>query len=323
MPRELRDYLDLTATAARAQWRAILERVPGVTRQPPFEPVEVVLCYGLFHVVDPHKYGGSNIATVPAEVHALAALFTRSLGSVTAKMLNLDGSRANAGAQEWRVFAELCANPDAFLSLYRTTVQAARDVGVGPDRLPDFLSEADDVELLGQDEVKDSHLHVLIDRALPAALGQLRAGELVTSRVLEYRIRLGQHRFARQVLANFGHACAFCGFSARELPSHRMLVASHIKPWAVSSDTERLDYRNGVAACPTHDSAFDTGLITVNGGFRIHRAAKLEAAMRSPGVSAYFGAPVLRPVLAIPEAGAAPRKAYFDYHREHIFRGAA
>lgn len=205
MARELSDYLDLTPASARAQWRAVLARVPGVARQAPFEPVEVILCYGLFHLVDPHRYGGSDITAVPAEVHTLSALFVRSLGSI----------------------------------------------------------------------------------------------------------------------ANFGHACAFCGFSARELPSHRMLVASHIKPWAVSTDTERLDYRNGVAACPTHDSAFDTGLITVNGGLRIHRAAKLDAAMQSPGVSAYFGAPMLRTVLAIPERASAPRKAYFDYHREHVFRGAA
>ncbi|WP_407664684.1 HNH endonuclease [Micromonospora tarensis] len=33
-----------------------------------------------------------------------------------------------------------------------------------------------------------------------------------------------------------------------------MLVASHIKPWRVSTHAERLDPRNGLAACPTHDA---------------------------------------------------------------------
>ena len=32
-----------------------------------------------------------------------------------------------------------------------------------------------------------------------------------------------------------------------------------------STSAERLDPRNGLAACPAHDVAFDTGKITVNG----------------------------------------------------------
>ena len=34
--------------------------------------------------------------------------------------------------------------------------------------------------------------------------------------------------------------------------------------------------RNGVAACGVHDAAFDTGLITVNGGLRVHKAHRLK-----------------------------------------------
>jgi putative restriction endonuclease len=40
--------------------------------------------------------------------------------------------------------------------------------------------------------------------------------------------------------------------------SAQVLVAGHIKPWKPS---ERLDPRNGLAACPSHDVAFDTGLL--------------------------------------------------------------
>jgi putative restriction endonuclease len=43
----------------------------------------------------------------------------------------------------------------------------------------------------------------------------------------------------------------------------RMLLAGHIKPWRDSTPPERLDTRNGLAACPAHDVAFDTGLLTV------------------------------------------------------------
>lgn len=48
--------------------------------------------------------------------------------------------------------------------------------------------------------------------------------------------------------------------------------ASHTKPGKDSNPTERLDPRNGPAACPAHDVAFDAGLLTVNGGLRIHIA---------------------------------------------------
>jgi hypothetical protein len=43
----------------------------------------------------------------------------------------------------------------------------------------------------------------------------------------------------------------------------RMLVAGHSKPWKDSAPSERMDPRNGLAACPSHDVAFDTGLLTV------------------------------------------------------------
>ena len=45
--------------------------------------------------------------------------------------------------------------------------------------------------------------------------------------------------------------------------------------------SERLDPRNGLAACPVHDVAFDTGLLTVNGGLRIHVARSLAGAVQS------------------------------------------
>jgi putative restriction endonuclease len=49
----------------------------------------------------------------------------------------------------------------------------------------------------------------------------------------------------------------------RPFGAKRMLVAGHIKPWKDSEPSERLDPRNGLAACPSHEVAFDTGLLTV------------------------------------------------------------
>lgn len=321
--RTLGDYLDLTEDRARAQWGRILSRQPK-SRQEPFVPVESILCYALFFVVDPHRYRGSNVTEAPPLVHDLAHLFVRPPGSITAKMKNLDGSMKHAGAHEWRFFAELAADGSRFAPLYNLVLLAARDMGIDPDVLPDFLSleGVDNFDLLGQEELLGQRTFdavVAVQAAKKRA--RLLAGEAVTVRMAEQAVRMGQHRFAVSVLENYSHSCAFCGFAPRSLPKHKLLVASHIKPWADSDDRERLDPRNGVAACPTHDAAFDTGLITVNGGLRVHRAPRLkESARTDPGVERYFGT-ALRSSLIVPDAGEPPGVSYLTWHRDHIYRG--
>ena len=84
-----------------------------------------MLCYALFFVVDPHRFGGASMHRAPPIVHTLAALFVRPPGSVTNKMMNLDGSRKNAGKHEWQFFVEMATSPDRFPAFYNTVVIAA------------------------------------------------------------------------------------------------------------------------------------------------------------------------------------------------------
>lgn len=317
-------YTAISDTDALAQWRRILERTPQ-PRQEAFLPIEVLLAYGLFWVVDPHRFGGANIASVPPEVHQLAKLLCRSPGSLTSKMLNLDGSRLNAGRLEVPVYQRLSVEPGLFPELYRRVLLAGRLAGLDDLRLPDFLGMLDGKgDLLGQDELGDAEIDTLLEESGEelAALKQVFPfTERDTERVVEHRARLGQHRFARQVLHNYDHQCAFCGFAPRHLPRQRLLVASHIKPWRVSTHRERLDPRNGVAACPVHDSAFDVGLLTVNGGLRIHRSDGLQASLAADnGVPYYFAGQGLRERLIVPGQGA-PDRRYLAYHHEHVFQG--
>ncbi|MCB1007010.1 MAG: HNH endonuclease [Acidimicrobiales bacterium] len=320
--RGLADYLDLTVEEAREQWRQILRRTPR-PRQEHFTPVEVVLCYGLFYVVDPHRYGGGTIDRAPEIVHRLAELFVRPPGSITSKMMNLDGSRANAAAHEWRFFVHLALEPGRFEHLYTTVMQAARELGVTSTGLPDFLSieGGGDLELLGQEELTDRARETVVVVSAAKRRADLLASEAETMRLVEQAVRLGQHRFAHAVLVNYHDSCGFCGFSPRTLPGSGLLRASHIKPWAVSDDRERLDPRNGVAACPTHDAAFDGGLITVNGGLRIHRAPSLqESARRDPGVEQYFGE-AIKPALLMPAGAERPGDEYLRWHNDHVYLG--
>lgn len=287
-------------------------------------PVETILCYALFFVVDPHRYRGSNVAEAPSLVHGLASLFVRPPGSITAKMKNLDGSMKHAGVHEWRFFSEMAADSSRFAPLYNRVLLAARDMGIGSNRLPDFLSleGVEDFDLLGQDELLGLRtFDAVVEIRAAKKRARLLADEAETFRIAEQTVRMGQHRFAASVLANYAHTCAFCGFAPRSLPKHKLLIASHIKPWADSDDRERLDPLNGVAACPTHDAAFDSGLITVNGGLRVHRAPPLESSSRvDPGVDRYFG-PALKQMLMVPDGAEPPGLSYLSWHAEHIYQG--
>lgn len=321
--RALGDYLDLTPEQARGQWGQILKRVRR-PRQEAFTPVEAILCYALFFVVDPHRFGGGSMHLAPKAVHDLATLFVRPPGSITSKMMNLDGSRTNAGKHEWEFFVEMAAAPERFPALYNLVLLAARDMGVGVDRLPDFLAieGVDAFDLLGQEELSDRTLDTVVAvRAAKKRVALLAASEAQTTRMVEQAVRMGQHRFASRVLDDYAHTCTFCGFAPKSIPRNRLLVASHIKPWAVSDDDERLDPNNGVAACPTHDVAFDQGLITVNGGLRVHRAPSLErSAIADAKVEAYFG-DALASALIIPAGAHGPGSEYLAWHRQNVFQG--
>ena len=126
--------------------------------------------------------------------------------------------------------------------------------------------------------------------------------------------------FARHVLVNCGSQCVFCGLRSAAFGGRRMLLAGHIKPWKDSTASERLDPRNGLAACPAHDAAFDSGLLTVNGGLRIHVARSLaEATQTDPLARQYYGRPPLQEALLLPAGAQAPARKYLAWHRQNIF----
>ncbi len=88
-------YTTLTTSDIQAQWARIVARypLPQGLRQETYLPVETLLCYGLFFVFDPHRYGGDTVDKASPVVRMLAALFRRSPASILFKMFNLDGSR--------------------------------------------------------------------------------------------------------------------------------------------------------------------------------------------------------------------------------------
>ena len=320
----LRDLLELTDEQAQSQWSRILERQPRGPRVR-YTPVEIILCYGLFRLVRPHDYGGQTADQAPRIVHDLSRLFVRSPASITSKMKNLDGSLPHAGPNEMHFFRNMGEDESQYRRLYNRVLLAARKKGIDDEQLPDFLylEGEDTVDLLGQNELSNSVFDVVVEAQAKRLRASLSGDATNTTRLAQQQVRLGQDQFARSVLANFEYSCGFCGFAPRSLPRHHLLEAAHIKSWADCDDVERLDPRNGVAACGVHHAAFDAGLITVDRDLRIRIAEPLAVSIRDdPGVKRYFGR-ALRPRLLLPSGALQPQASYLRWHRIHQFRGDA
>ena len=69
--------------------------------------------------------------------------------------------------------------------------------------------------------------------------------------------RRGQGEFRTQLMLKYNNQCIMT-----EITVTKTLIASHIKPWAVCSNSERLDVNNGLLLSATYDKLFDCGLIT-------------------------------------------------------------
>ena len=99
-----------------------------------------------------------------------------------------------------------------------------------------------------------------------------------------------------------------------------MLLAGHIKPWKDSTRAERLDPQNGLAACPSYDVAFDTGLLTVSTELKIQMAPSLADAIRGDDLTRhYYGRPPLLETLLLPDDAKRPARKYLDWHRQNVF----
>ncbi len=98
--------------------------------------------------------------------------------------------------------------------------------------------------------------------------------------------RVGQDFFRRAVLGNFNNHCCATGVTET-----RLLVASHIVPWAADA-ANRLNPANGLCLAATHDRAFDAGLITLDPEWRwrvsndlLRRSAPATRALFEPLVN--------------------------------------
>lgn len=134
-------------------------------------------------------------------------------------------------------------------------------------------------------------------------------GKKETARQGEIRkARQGQGIFREKLLAE----CPFCPITM--ISDERLLIASHIKPWAVANDRERLDHKNGFILSPLYDRLFDRGFMTFTEDRRI-----ILSNWISPANKRRLGVTEGKFVQSLPLDD--ERKKYMEFHRQSVFKG--
>jgi len=92
----------------------------------------------------------------------------------------------------------------------------------------------------------------------------------------------------------------------------RILIASHIKPWTMSDNSERLDLRNGFLFSPTFNRLLDRGIITFSD--------KKELIVSSTLSKDTLGRLRIFENQIIEDLPIIGRVTYLEYHRTKIFQ---
>ncbi len=130
-----------------------------------------------------------------------------------------------------------------------------------------------------------------------------------TERLATTKIREGQEKYRQKLLEQ----CRFCPFTM--ISDERLLVASHIKPWAAANDIERVDPFNGYILSPMYDRLFDQGFITFNEDKQV-----ILSEFISPYTWKQIGLENECYVKELPMDD--KRIEYLDFHHKSVFKGS-
>jgi putative restriction endonuclease len=122
------------------------------------------------------------------------------------------------------------------------------------------------------------------------------------------RARKGQGEYRKKLLDE----CPICPITM--VSDDRLLIASHIKPWARSEKDEKTDPKNGFMFTPTYDFLFDRGFITFTNEQKMVVSPWLSK-MTCSKLSLVDGKKY--PLLPMDEK----RVVYLEYHKTKIFKG--
>ena len=120
--------------------------------------------------------------------------------------------------------------------------------------------------------------------------------------------RHGQGKYREQLIGQV----RYCPIT--KITDERILIASHIKPWSVSNDKEKIDPYNGYLLSPMFDKLFDKGFMT----FTSKRRIKLSDAI-SPYTWKLIGIKDDAFIQDLPMDE--KREKYLQFHHDYVFKG--
>ncbi len=127
-----------------------------------------------------------------------------------------------------------------------------------------------------------------------------------TTRIATIKQRTVQYEYRKEALKLWNNSCAVLG-----IQKPKILIASHIKPWRVADNRERIDPKNSLILSPLYDKLFDLGVITFkpsNG--KIELSTQLDNSDYDR-----FGINDSRHLSTVPDG----TEDYLEYHNKYIF----
>ena len=127
-----------------------------------------------------------------------------------------------------------------------------------------------------------------------------------TKQAIYYKARIGQGKYREDLLKQ----CPYCPITM--VSDDRLLIASHIKPWAKSNEIEKLDPLNGFMLTPTFDFLFDRGFMSFTNDKKTILSPFLSKMTYSK-----IGISDNKTFSLLPIEG---REDYLEYHRQEILK---
>lgn len=134
----------------------------------------------------------------------------------------------------------------------------------------------------------------------------INAQEGATDKAVVVKVRTMQQTFRKSLLREL-ESCPITGVSFAPL-----LIASHIKPWNLANNQERLDVYNGFLFTPTYDKLFDQGYISFDFNKRMLLSSKLSDQVIT---QLQLNNKIIE---RLPLKG---REEYLQFHQKNIFLG--
>lgn len=247
---------------------------------------ETKMAFALYFLLEPSQISKHN-----ADIIGLATAIDRTPSAVSLKLSNIsahDPNRIEAG----------------YVGMKHSN-RLDRQIWLKYESHGDELI-SESLELLSEATNKQNHEWGSF-KQIAAEFDSLPEGK---ERIARIRRRVNQQYFRNTLLTNYQGTCCITGLAVASL-----LVASHIKPWAVCDPkTERLAGRNGLLLNALHDRAFDQGYITIDADYNVRVSRHIKKS-RDPlnWLWAYNGAPIQLPKAQKPD------KELLEYHNDVIF----